>query len=575
MLLALLDKVKKYYGDRLILDIDKFEILEGDRIGLVGENGAGKTTLIKALLGFCEIEEGKVYLTNSYSYISQREDYIGTIGDSKIKSFLNAPSEYEDFLSGGEKVKLKISEALSENKKLIIADEPTSNLDSNSIKVLENMLKSHRGALFLVSHDRDLLDSLCNIIIDIRDGKLKFYKGNYSRYIELREEERQREKQDFESYLNEKTRLEKAILVKQGLRDSIRKTPRKFGNSEARLSKMGDQDAKKNLDGNIKAIRSRIEHLEVKDKPKSEGKIEIRISKGKEIISKNVMEIKDFSLKIGEKNLFQNTSFKVKRGKKTALLGENGSGKTTLLKVIMEYGFESHYESEINSKGSLDNYNKQIIFEGSIRVNNKAVIGYFDQSQNILNDNKTILENIKEDSAYDQSFIRINLDGFGIKGEQVFKKVGDLSGGERVKVALCKILLGDNNVLILDEPTNYLDIKSMEALEIALKSTDKTVLIVSHDRKFTSNVCDYILEIDNEEIKEFNGSFPEYLKEKNKPVIDKSVRINKDKLMILENRLTQVISILSIENDEKKKEEKILEYDALVNQVKELKKNIK
>jgi len=527
MTLALLDKVKKYYGDRLILDIEKFEILEGDRIGLVGENGAGKTTLIKALLGQCEVEEGKVYLTNSYAYISQREDYIGTIEDSKVKSILKAPTEYEEFLSGGEKVKLRISEALSENKKLIIADEPTSNLDSISIKILENMLKSHRGALLLVSHDRDFLDTLCNIIVDIEDGKIKFYKGNYSKYIELRAEERERQQREFGSYVNEKRRLEEAILVKQGLRDSVRKAPRRMGNSEARLFKMGDQSAKKNLEGNIKALRSRIDHLEVKDKPKTEGQINIRVSKGKEIISKNVIEVKDLCLKVGERALFENTSFKVKRGKKTALLGENGSGKTTLLKTILNYSSESEElnkkennkveskaEVDRSSEANLKENNKQITFEGNIRINNKVVIGYFDQSQDILNNSKTILENIKEDSAYDQSFIRINLDGFGFKGEQVFKKVGDLSGGERVKAALCKILLGDNNVLVLDEPTNYLDIKSMEALETALMTTDKTVLIVSHDRKFISNVSDYILEIENETVKEFNGTYEEYLKDK-------------------------------------------------------------
>ncbi|WP_404988545.1 ABC-F type ribosomal protection protein CplR [Clostridium culturomicium] len=560
MVLASFNKVKKYFGDRLILDIDKLEILESDRIGLVGENGAGKTTLIKTLLGICDVEEGQIYLTNSYAYISQREDYIGTVKNSKLKSVLNAPGEYEEYLSGGEKVKLRISEALSENKKLVIADEPTSNLDRGSIKVLEDMFKAHRGAMLLVSHDREFLDALCNIIIEIEEGKLKFYKGNYSKYVELKAEEKERQSREYEGYVTEKRRLEEAVLVKQGLRDSIRKAPRRMGNSEARLHKMGDQKAKSNLEGNIKALRSRIEHLEVKERPKTEGKINIRVSDGKEIVSKNVIEVKDLFLMAGEKNLFNGVSFKVKRGKKTAIIGGNGKGKTTLLKVVL---------SEQGIK------NSDIEARGDIRINNKVVVGYFDQSQDILKDEKTILENIMEDSAYDQSFIRINLDGFGFKGEQVHKQVGDLSGGERVKVALCKILLGDNNVLVLDEPTNYLDIKSMEALEEALSTTDKTVLIVSHDRKFISNVCDYILDIENETIKEFNGTYEEYLKEKNKPIIETEVKINREQLMVLENRLSEVISLLSIEKSEEKKEEKLKEYNILLKQVNELRKKVR
>lgn len=560
MTLASLNKVKKYFGDRLILDIDKLEILEGDRIGLVGENGAGKTTLIKTLLGLSQVEEGQVHLTSSYAYISQREDYIGTINDSKLKSVLNAPGEYEDHLSGGEKVKLRISEALSENRKLIIADEPTSNLDRGSIKVLEDMFKVHRGAMLLVSHDREFLDALCNMIIEIEDGRLKFYKGNYSRYVELKAEEKERQRREYDGYIIEKGRLEEAVLVKQGLRDSVRKAPRRMGNSEARLHKMGDQSAKKNLEGNIKALKSRIEHLEVKEKPKTEGKINIRVSEGKEIVSKNVIEVKDLSLRVGERVLLEGVSFKVKRGKKTAFLGENGTGKTTLLKTILK--------QDAIKEGAIE-------FSGDIRINNKVVVGYFDQSQEILNHEKSILENIMEDTTYDQSFIRINLDGFGFKGEQVHKLISTLSGGEMVKVALCKILLGDNNVLVLDEPTNYLDIKSMEALEGALSTTDKTVLIVSHDRKFISSVCDYILEIENEAVKEFNGTYEEYLKEKNKPIIETEVKINREQLMVLENRLSEVISLLSIEKSEEKKEEKLQEYNILLKQVNELRKRVR
>lgn len=455
MSLARLNKVKKYYGDKLILDIDKLEILDGDRIGLVGVNGAGKTTLIKSLLGQIPIDEGNVSLTKSFAYISQSENSNEETLNNNFKNVFNAPFEYHEFLSGGEKVKFKIAKALSENKHLIIADEPTANLDERSIKTLENMLKNYNGSLLLVSHDRRFLDSLCNTIIEIEDGKIKAYKGNYSKYLELKTLERQRAETEYNSYINEKKHLENAILNKQNLKDSLRKTPKRMGNSEARLHKMGPQRAKKNLDNNIKALRSRIDQLDIKEKPKSIKEIKIRVQDNFKIASKNLIEAKDFTLFAGNKLLLKNVKFKIKNGKKVALIGDNGCGKSTLLKNIV-------------SKGN------------NIKVLDNVVIGYFDQSQNILKDDESILKNILKDCSYDESFVRINLDGFGFKGEDVFKKVSSLSGGEKVKVALCKILLSDNNLIILDEPTNYLDIKSMESLETALINCNKTLIVIKH-----------------------------------------------------------------------------------------------
>lgn len=543
MQLVKLDKIKKYYGNRLILDIENFQMLEEDRIGLVGENGAGKTTLLKVLIGDIKAEEGNIYLTNSYSYISQKEDYIGECEYNQIKKLFNVPDKYEDFLSGGEKVKLKVAKALNENKSLIIADEPTSNLDGKSVEILENMLKSYKGALLLVSHDRKFLDALCNTIVEINDGKIAIYKGNYSKYVELKNEELKREKIEYESYISEKGRLENVILEKQGLRNSIRKAPKRMGNSEARLHKMGDQRGKKNIDENIRDIKKRIEHLEVKKKPKVIREIKINTQKGLEIISKNPIEVKKLNLFVGEKLLLEDVNFKIKRGKKVALIGDNGCGKSTLLKEML--------------RGSND----------GIKIANRVTIGYFDQSQDILNEQKTILENVRKDCSYDESFIRINLDGFGFKGDDVNRTVHSLSGGEKVKVALCKILISDNNVLILDEPTNYLDIKSMKALEETLINTDKTVLIVSHDRKFISNLCDYIIEIEDKHVKSFNGTYDEFIYEKNKPIIDKAKRQNKNRIMVLGNRLTEVLSLLSIEIDPMKKSELDNEYNSLLKEI--------
>ena len=546
MQLLNINKLKKYYHDRLVLDIDKFEILEGEKIGLVGVNGAGKTTLIKALIGQIEIDEGQIYLTNSYSYITQNENLDIALGDSKTKSMLNAPDKFEEHLSGGEKVRLKIANALKERKKLVIADEPTSNLDQKSISILEEMLKKHKGSLLLVSHDRDFLNALCNKIVELEDGKIKIYNGNYTTYLKIKEEERNRQEFEYEQFVAEKKRLEYAKTQKMNLSNGIRRTPKRMGNSEARIHKMGGQKGKKNLDGNVKAIQSRIDKLEIKERPKSINQIKIHIKDGLEIVSKNLVEINDLTLSVNGEILLDNVSFKVKRNKKIALIGENGCGKTTLIKEIIK------------------NNNP------AIKINPRVRIGYFDQSQDILDNHKSILDNIKKDSSFDETFIRINLNLFGFKGDDVYKKVSVLSGGEKVKVSLCKIILEDNNFLILDEPTNYLDIESIKALEESLQNTDKTMLIVSHDRAFINRVCNYIIEIKNNKIEEFNGNYKNYIEHKANRNTKISNKKNNEEILLLENKISRIISMLCNEGNANKKAEYEEEYELTLAKLKSL-----
>lgn len=544
MLLGKLNKIKKYYGDRLILDIDKLEIQEGDKIGLVGENGSGKSTLLKVLIQEESIDEGNVYLTNSYSYISQLDEFSGEININSINKRINSPKEYNDYLSGGEKVKLKIKAALENNITLIIADEPTSNLDRNSIKELEDIFTSYDGTLILVSHDREFLDKTCNLIIEINEGKIQTYKGNYSKYVNIKKEEKERAGKEYKEYISEKNRLEKAITVKENQGNSIRSTPKRMGNSEARLfRKMGGQKGKKKIDNAIKNLESRINHLEVKEKPKNEKDVKIRIKSGLEIVTKTPIVVRDLDLIAGDKILAENVSFRIIKGKKVGVIGDNGSGKSTLIKELLK-----------NEKEE-------------IKVNSKVSIGYFDQELKILKEEKSILDNIKEDSSFDESFIRINLDGFGFKGDTVYKKVETLSGGERVKVALCKIILGDNNLLILDEPTNYLDIISMESLEKALANTDKTLILVSHDKRFIENICDYIICFEDGNIKSFDGTYKDLNNIKSKPNIDKEERRIKEERMLLDNKISEFISLISLEKNESKKEELTREYMKLIKRI--------
>lgn len=546
MKLVTIKNLKKYYGDKLILDIDKFEIEEKEKIGIVGENGVGKTTLLKILIGELKADEGPVYLTDSYSYISQLDEECKVCDNSKIKKIFNVPDEYEEYLSGGEKVKMRVVGALQENTSLIIADEPTSNLDSRSIKNLDDMFKKYSGALLVVSHDRKFLDDVCNEIAEIEDGKLKVYKGNYSRYLGLKGEDYKKQKREYEKYVHEKERLEEVIGEKEILRDRIKKAPKGMGKSEAKTIKMGDQRGKKHIENNIRSIEKRIKHMEVVMPPKKKENIIININEGTEVAVKNLIEIKKLKLCVQDKVLIDEINLNIKNGLKIALIGENGCGKTTLLNRILSNNSEE------------------------VKIASNVKIGYFDQRQDSLKDEKSILENIKEDSIWDESFIRINLGEFGFKRDSVNKLVGQLSGGERVKVAICKIILSNNNLLILDEPTNYLDIKTIEALENALINTNKTVLLVSHDIEFISNVCNYIIEIKDKEIHEFEGRYSDYIKNADKNKSEKKKHLD-DEILVLENKVSEVISLLSIETKEEKKEQLNKEYLELINYLRELK----
>lgn len=537
-----INKLKKYYGDRLILNIDKLEIFDGDKIGLVGVNGSGKTTLLNIICGKESYDSGNVFLDDNYSYVNQLEEYI-YIENSRISKELKLPNEYNSFLSGGEKVKARVAKALNSNSRIIVADEPTSNLDVQSIKYLEEKFISFNGAILLVSHDRDFLDNICNKIIEIDKSKVTVFSGNYSNYIKQKEDKFNREKFEYDQYTKEKRRLEKSITTKIYLRDGIKKTPKRFGNSESRLHKMGNQSAKKNMDNSIKAIKTRFEKIDAKEKPKRNKVIKIDIAEGSEFYSNYPIEIKDINISFGNKVILKNSSFKIKKNKRLALIGENGCGKTTLLKAII-------------------NKNE------SVKIANRVKIGYFQQDLMLLNEDKTILENILESSSENETFIRIVLSRFLFRENDVYKKVSILSGGEKVRVALCKVILSDNNLLILDEPTNYLDIQSMEALEEALKNSNKTMIIVSHDRRFIANVCNEILYFEDNTLKYYPYSYDKWVKRIEETQINKEKRNNNEKKMVLQNRLSEIISIISIECNTDKKLEYEKKYYEILNEIK-------
>lgn len=537
------NKIQKSYGDRLIIDIDNVKIYSEDRIGVVGLNGAGKTTLMDILSGRAEPDEGIVKIYGSCSYITQLDIYKPEALDKHYAKLFGTNTTIEDTMSGGEKTRFKLAQCFNKNSNIIFADEPTSNLDISGITLLEEKFLEYKGAVVVISHDRQFLDKLCNKILEVEDGSIKIYNGNYSDYRAQKNRERERAEFEYHEYVSEKARLEEVIDEKKQKVKTMKKAPSRMGNSEARLHKMGNQKAKANLERAVKNIQSRIEHLEVKEKPKYIEKTKVDIQPLEELHSKILISGEKINKSFGKKVILNNAEFKIFNGSKTAFIGDNGSGKSTLIKMIMAK------DSQIKSSGLLR-------------------IGYFSQELDILDGNLSIHENIIKNSVYDETRVRIVLARLMFKNDDIYKKVSVLSGGERVKAAFAKIFLQDINLLILDEPTNYLDIYSTEAIEDALGSYEGTVLFVSHDRKFIDVVADHILLLEDKKLLSFNGNYQEYLDAKNKKNASETEKIKQK--MILENRLSELIGRLSMPSKKDNVTELDAEYKRVLQRLREL-----
>ena len=400
-------KIKKYYGDRLVLDLDNLQIFSTDRIGVVGANGAGKTTLLNILSQRREPDEGWVKVFTKSTYVSQLEPPEQKRISPEMASKFGVATIWSDTMSGGEKTRFKLAASFEADCPLLFADEPTSNIDLDGIELLERRLAEYQGAFVIVAHDRNFLDRLCNTILEVEFGKVKLYKGNYSAYRAQKTEERERAQFEYEQYINEKKRLERVAIERRQKARSIKKAPKRMGNSEARLHKMGNQKAKAALERSVKSIEARIERLPVKAKPRKEAAIKLDLPEIKEIHSKVIVEGHNLNKSYGEQIVFQDAEFIIANGAKVALIGPNGCGKTTLLRMIMNR-------------------------EAGIRIAPGAAIGYFSQEMNILDEDLTILENVMAESPYDESFVRTLLSRLLFKRDDVFKRVAVLSGGERV-----------------------------------------------------------------------------------------------------------------------------------------------
>lgn len=520
MLLMECSNIKKYFGDRLVLDVGNLKIYSEDRIGVIGVNGVGKTTLINILSKRLEPDEGLIKLYERYSYISQLEEPENRNISNEMASKFGVQNTWDENMSGGEKTRFKLADGFSNNSLLIFADEPTSNVDIEGIELMEKKFGEYKGALVLISHDRNFLDKLCNKILEVDNGRIKIYNGNYSSYVAQKTQERERAEFEYEDYVKEKKRLEEVITDTAQKVKSIKRTPKRMGNSEARLHKMGGQKGKASLERAVKNVEKRIEHLEVKEKPKKQEGIKLDIIDSSKLHSKIIIEGYNINKSFGKKVIFNNAEFNIYNESKIALIGPNGCGKSTLIKMIMNN-------------------------DDSIKIAKGAKIGYFSQDMSILQEDLNIIENVMESSIYDETFARILLARLLFKREDVYKEINVLSGGERVKVSFAKMLLQDINLLILDEPTNYMDINSLEVVENALKEYDRTLLFVSHDRRFVESVAKQIMIVENYKINMFNGNYKEYLASKNKIVDNNKAEIEKQ-VFVLQNRLSELIGRLSM-----------------------------
>ncbi|MDQ0061411.1 macrolide transport system ATP-binding/permease protein [Paenibacillus harenae] len=482
MLLIKAKDIHVEYMGRDILEIDDLELYDYDRIGLVGANGAGKSTLLKLLLGEAPLPHGKIIREGHFSYIPQMDDVVvQEVKDYTLMGKLGVDALEVEHMSGGEESRLKIAQALSGGVHGIFADEPTSHLDRDGIDFLIDQLKYYSGALLLISHDRYFLDQVVDKVWELKDGKITEYWGGYSEYLAQKEEERQSEAAQYKQFTAERDRLERAITEKQ---NQARKMDQKAKGTSRKSSsesggRLGHQKTvggkQKKLHNAAKNMERRIESLGDVKPPEATRAVHFRLSQALELHNPFPITGKEISKRLGDKVIFEKASFQFPLGAKIALTGANGTGKTTLFKMILDR-------------------------EDGISLSPKAEIGYFAQNGYKFNRNQGIMEFMLENCDYQVSEIRAVLASMGFSQNDVRKELSMLSGGEIIKLQLAKMLLGRYNILLMDEPSNFLDLPAVEALERLMKNYAGTIIFISHDFRLLENVADVVYEIEDEKI---------------------------------------------------------------------------
>ena len=458
MILNISNLSKSYVGQSVLKEVS-FHLEEKEKAAIVGINGSGKTTLLRCILGIEEADEGGIAFSKDkkMAYLAQQH------ADMEQED-----EEYES-LSGGQKTKKRLEEILMEKPDLLILDEPTNHLDIGSIQWLEKVLKRYDGAVLLVSHDRYFLDKIVTKVIDLERGKARMYLGNYTAYAEKKKMIREAERKAYE---NQQAEIKHQEAVIEKLKQFNREKSIKRAESREKLL-------------------SKVERLEQPEDLQNEMRL---LFMPREASGNDVLIAKDLGKSFDGKRLFSHGTFSIQRGEHVAVIGDNGTGKTTLLKIL-------------NGLIHAD--------EGEFRLGSKVKIAYYDQEHAVLHMEKTLFDEI-QDTYPDMNNTRVRnvLAAFLFTGDDVYKKVGDLSGGERGRVSLAKLMLSDANFLILDEPTNHLDIQGKEVLEEAIRNYEGTVLYVSHDRYFINQTATRIMELFSNRFDNYIGNYDYYLEKK-------------------------------------------------------------
>lgn len=478
-------QISKSFADQKLFSFEMFKVFSGDKIGIIGANGSGKTTLLNILSGQMEADEGHVRRFCEISYfkqfgnIEQKSDPI-RLSKYSVKDKLDA-----DKMSGGERTRLKIAGTFGNGHELILADEITTNLDINGIELVTRDLQLAESVL-LISHDRRLLDTVCNRIIAIENGELQFYHGNYSTYLEQRKLKREFAAFEYNQYIDEKIRLENSIKQIKQKASKMKSAPKRMGNSEARIHKGDVKARQKKVQRSSRAMKSRLEALEVKHNVK-EKNIYLDFSLTTPPHNKFVIQANDILFSYPNQTmLYENSSFHIPNGSKTCLYGPNGCGKTTLMNQIEQKAL-------------------------GIYVVPKAKLGIFHQNLENLDYQKTVLENAVMNSVQSVTVVRTLLARLLFRRDDCEKLVKNLSGGERVKLSLCKLFVSDANVLLLDEPTNFLDIPTIEELQKMLIEYKGTLIFVSHDQSLISAVADRLILFEDHHLITYENGLTDYI----------------------------------------------------------------